>query len=45
MGIFKRLHIRMRGTRSVIDHAETEEERRGPRRDYFRGRSLFGEPS
>jgi len=37
MGIFKRLHIRMRGTRSVIDHEETEEERHGPRRDFFRG--------
>jgi len=39
MGIFKRLHIRMHGTRSVIDHAETEEERRGPRRDWTRGAS------
>lgn len=37
MGILKRLHLRMRGTRSVIDHAETEEERRGLRRDFFRG--------
>jgi hypothetical protein len=40
MGIFKRLHIRMRGTRPVIDHAETKKEHRGPRRDYGKGSTV-----